>query len=167
MKSIITPYLLLLVILLFLRCTTTVQQGEWKTITFMDCANILHRVTLCVTGAQYDSETGYMKVEGRIKNLLRQERRFNLRNWVFRLSERGRYLKAKSVGLPVVPLQPKRRDGTSREESFTLVFKLKPHGYYSKVTIDYADQFFMTGKINKIVLSVPLQVSSGKVTSRG
>lgn len=167
MKSIITPVLLLPILFSIFSCSSTVQQGTWKTIMFMDCSNRLHHVTLCVTGAQYDRETGYLKVEGRIKNLLDEHRRFDLRNWVFRLDEHGRYLKAKSVGLPVVMLEPKRNNRIPPEEPFAMVFKLQPSGYHSSETIYYADQFSLTGKINRIILSVSLTVTSGKVTARG
>lgn len=167
MKSIITPVLLLPLLFSIFSCSSSVQQGTWKKIMFMDCNNRLYHVTLCLTGAQYDSKTGYMKVEGRIKNLLTEERRFDLRNWVIPLDGHGRYLKARSVGLPVVMLEPKRNNGTSSEESFAMVFKLQPSGYHSSETIYYADQFSLTGKINKIILSVSLKVTNGTVSARG
>jgi hypothetical protein len=167
MRSFITPVLLLPILCSIFGCASTVQQGTWRKIMFMDCNNRLYHVTLCLTGAQYDSETGYLKVEGRIKNLLTEERRFDLRNWVFPLDGHGRYLKARSVGLPVIMLEPKRDNRTSPEESFTMVFKLQPSGYHNNETIYYADQFSLTGKINKIILSVSLKVTNGTVTARG
>jgi hypothetical protein len=133
----------------------------------MDCENKVYRVDLCINDALYDESTGYLRVEGQVRNRLREKRQFNLRNWVYRLKEKGHYLKAKSVGLPVVLLPPVRSNGSAYEEKFTLVFKIGPSKSLSDLIIDYADQFNLTGKVNKIIMTVPLHVSRGTVTARG
>jgi hypothetical protein len=86
---------------------------------------------------------------------------------MYPLDEKGKYLKAKSVGLPVVPLQPKRQNGYPREETFTLLFKIGSNKPLSEVIIDYTVQFYLTGKINKKIMSVPLKIVKGTVTARG
>lgn len=168
MKSHIAPSALFsALVVLHLSCSTTTRQYTWKTVTFMDCDNKTFKVDLRINDALYDDQSGYLRVDGQVKNRLPKACRFNLRNWVYVLGEKGKYLKAQSVGLPVVPLQAAGRDGSSREESFTLVFKIGPRKLLSNLTIAYADQFFMTGKVNKIVLSLPLNAKKGTVTHRG
>ncbi|MBN1757038.1 MAG: hypothetical protein JW863_01900 [Chitinispirillaceae bacterium] len=156
-----------ILLLLFITCSETVQQGVWKTITFMDCENVTHKVAIMLSDARYDSNTGFLRVEGAVKNRMKEYRLFNVRNWVYRLNEKGEFLKPQSVGLPTIPLQAMKSDGTSREEKFILIYHIGPEASISNVILDYADQFFMTGQINKIILSIPLDVHRGAVTSRG
>jgi|GEM_PF-3658979 len=153
--------------LLCLLCSQEAAQGVWKSVTFMDCDNITHNITIRLTDALYDSESGYLKVIGAVKNNMREQRFFNVRNWVYRLDEQGRYLKAQSVGLPSILLAAMENDGSSREEEFTMIFKIGANEPISRIVLDYADQFFMTGKVNRIILSVPLHVTRAKVSSRG
>ncbi|MBN1306283.1 MAG: hypothetical protein JXA18_00090, partial [Chitinispirillaceae bacterium] len=154
--------------LLLFSCSGEVQQGVWKTITFMDVENVTHKVGIRLTNAVYDSRTGFLKVDGELKNKMKEKRLFNVRNWVYRLNlEEGKYLKPQSVGLPSIPLQAMKDDGTSWVEKFTLIYNVGPGKSTAGVVLDYADQFFMTGQINNIVISVPLHIESGSVTSRG
>ena len=153
---------------LLFHCSEEVKQGAWKTITFMDVDNVTHKISIRLTKAVYDGQTGFLKVDGEIKNKMKKYRLFNVRNWVYRLNiDKGKYLKSQSVGLPSIPLQAMKGDGTSRVEKFTLIFNVGPNKSTANVILDYADQFFMTGKINKIIISVPLQIERGPVTSRG
>ena len=155
-------------VLLLLDCSEEVKQGVWKTITFMDVENVTHKVGIRLTNAIYDGQTGFLKVEGEIKNKMKEYRLFNVRNWVYRLNlEEGKYLKPQSVGLPSIPLQAMKNDGTSRVEKFILIYNVGPDKSTANVILDYADHFFMTGQINKIIISVPLQIERGSVTSRG
>lgn len=160
-------FFLLVTALLCLVCSQESAQGVWKSVTFMDCDNITHNITIRLTDALYDSESGYLKVVGAVKNNMPQERLFNVRNWVYRLDEQGRYLKAQSVGLPSILLPAAEKNGPSRDEEFTIIFKIGPNASTSNIVLDYADQFFMTGKVNRIILSVPLHVTRAKVSSRG
>ncbi len=149
-------------------CSKETRQGVWKTITFMDVENVTHRVDIRLNKAIYDRKTGFLRVEGEIRNKMKEQRLFNVRNWVYRLNlQEGRYLKPQSVGLPSIPLQPMKDDGSSRIEKFVLIYNIGPHQSTGDVILDYADHFFMTGKINKIVISVILRVEEGPVTSRG
>ncbi len=148
-------------------CTETAQQGAWKKITFMDCDNVTHKVAIRLSDARYDAETGFLRVEGAVRNRMKEYRLFNVRNWVYRLNDKGEFLKPQSVGLPSLPLQAMKADGTSREETFVLIYHIGGSKAVSRIVLDYADQFFMTGQINKIILSVPLAVEQGTVSSRG
>jgi hypothetical protein len=150
-----------------LSCSESVKQGEWKTITFMDCENVTHKVSIKLTDAKYDTETGFLRVGGVVKNRLKVYRLFNVRNWVYRLNENGEFLKPQSVGLPSIPLQAMKDDGSAREEVFVLLYHIGTGASTSNIILDYADQFFMTGQINKIILTIPLEVTRGQVTSRG
>jgi hypothetical protein len=133
----------------------------------MDVKNITHKVTVKLTNAVFDDQSRYLKVEGFIRNRMNENRQFDLRNWVFRLDEQGHFLKPKTPGLPVVQLTAINKDGSSREESFTLIYKIEHPGPLTNVTIEYADQFTMTGQINRIIVSVPIHFTSGTVSSRG
>ncbi len=149
-------------------CSGPSNPAEGKTITFMDCDNVTHKVDIRLESAIYDNESGFMKVQGVVRNRMKDDRLFNVRNWVYHIDpEKGEYLKPLSVGLPKIPLKAVDSRGKSREEPFTLIYKIGPDARLSSVVLDYADQFFMTGKINRIIISLPLQVSGGKVTSRG
>jgi hypothetical protein len=164
------PLFRLLFIALFfvpLFCSETVQQGAWKNSTFMDCDNVTHKIAIRLSDARYDSETGFLRVEGAVRNRMKEYRLFNVRNWVYRLNDKGEYLKPQSVGLPSLPLQAMKADGTSREESFVLIYHIGSNASIRNIILDYADQFFMTGQVNKIILSIPLEVQRGTVSSRG
>ena len=164
----ILPIVLFSTALLLLNCSEDVRQGVWKTITFMDVENVTHKVGIRLTNAVYDGQSGFLKVDGEVRNKMKEYRLFNVRNWVYRLNlEEGKYLKPQSVGLPSIPLQAMKDDGTSHIEKFTLIYNVGPNISTANVILDYADQFFMTGQINKIILSVPLQIERGSVTSRG
>ena len=152
---------------LILNCSETVRQGVWKTISFMDCDNKTHKVAIRISDALYDDSSGFLRVEGAVKNRLKEFRLFNVRNWVFRLDQKGTFLKPQSVGLPSLPLKAMNTDGSSYEEKFILIYHIGPGITVSDIILDYADQFFMTGQINRIILSVPLKVKKGPVTSRG
>jgi hypothetical protein len=168
MNSRLSSAVVLTATLLFFGCSGEIRQGVWKTIVFMDVENVTHKVGIRLTRAVYDNASGYLRVEGEVRNRMKEYRLFNVRNWVYRLDlEEGKYLKPQSVGLPSIPLQAKKNDGTSHVEKFILVYKIGPNESATGIVLDYADQFFMTGQINKIILSVPLQVERGTVTSRG
>lgn len=154
-------------LILFLTCSENARQGVWKTISFMDCENQTHKVSIKLSSASYDAATGFLRVDGAVKNRLKEYRLFNVRNWVYRLNEKGTFLKPRSVGLPSLPLKAMKADGTSYPENFILIYQIGPDLAVSNIILDYADQFFMTGQINRIILSIPLIVESGTVTSRG
>ncbi|MBN1577913.1 MAG: hypothetical protein JW913_15240 [Chitinispirillaceae bacterium] len=166
-SRILSTAFLLTSVLLHFSCTESLKQGVWSTVTFMDCDNVTHKVSIRLTAAKYDNRTGYLRVDGEVKNKMKENRLFNVRNWVYHLNlEEGKYLKPLSVGLPSIPLQAMKDNGSSRVEKFTLVYKIGTNAS-TTIILDYADQFFMTGKINRIIISVPLLVERGTVTSRG
>jgi len=153
--------------ILLCSCSETAQQGEWKKLSFMDCNNVTHNVIIKLSNATFDDQSRFLKIEGTVKNNMKEYRLFNVRDWVIRLDDPGTYLKPLSVGLPSLPLAAMKPDGTSREEKFILVYKIEHPGTLTEITLDYADQFFMTGQINRIIISVPMHVSSGTVSYRG
>jgi hypothetical protein len=61
-------------------------------------------------------------------------------------------------------VQPKER---AREENFELIYRIDQAGDLREITLDYADQFMMTGQINRLLVSVTLHVTSGIVSYRG
>ena len=148
-------------------CSKKVEQGEWANLIFIDYKNIIHKVSVKLTNAVFDDQSRYLKIEGSVKNRMNEYQLFDLRNRVYRLDEHGHFLKPKSVGLPVIPLAAIKPDGSSKEESFTLIYKIEQAGTLMTTNLDYVDQFTLTGQINKIVISIPLRITSGTVTSRG
>jgi hypothetical protein len=133
----------------------------------MDVRNVTFKVSVKLTNAVFDNESRFLKVDGIVKNRMNEYREFNIRNWVYRLNDNGMFLKPRSVGLPVVPLAAVNPKGPAREETFELIYRIDQPGGVFDVTLDYADQFMMTGQINRIISSVKLRVTSGTVSYRG
>lgn len=152
---------------IILHCSKPVKQGDWIDITFMDVRNVTFKVSVKLTGAVFDNESRFLKVSGIVKNRMPEYREFNIRNWVYRLNDSGMFLKPRSVGLPVVPLTATNPKSSAREETFELIYRIDQPGGLWDITLDYADQFMMTGKINRIIASVKLHVTSGTVSYRG
>jgi hypothetical protein len=148
-------------------CSKPVKQGDWIDITFMDVRNVTFKVSVKLTSAIFDSESRFLKVSGIVKNRMSEYREFNIRNWVYRLNDSGMFLKPRSVGLPVIPLTAAKPNVPAREETFELIYRIDQPGSLWEITLDYADQFMMTGKINRIISSVKLHVTSGTVSYRG
>jgi hypothetical protein len=61
-------------------CSPVTQQYTWKTVTFMDHQNKVFLVSLRIDDAHYDELSGYLRVDGRIKNRSREKRNFDLHN---------------------------------------------------------------------------------------
>jgi hypothetical protein len=133
----------------------------------MDVRNITFKVSVKLTGAVFDNDTRFLKVEGIVKNRMNEYREFNIRNWIYRLDNNGTFLKPRSVGLPVVPLAAVKPKEQAREETFELIYRIDQPGDLRNITLDYADQFMMTGQINRMLVSVTLRVNSGTVSYRG
>ena len=148
-------------------CAKPVKQGDWIDITFMDVRNVTFKVSVKLTGAVFDNESRFLKVNGIVKNRMNEYREFNIRNWVYRLNDDGMFLKPRSVGLPVVPLAATNPNSSAREETFELIYRIDQPGSLWDITLDYADQFMMTGKISRIIASVQLRVTTGTVSYRG
>ncbi|HEX2958782.1 MAG TPA: hypothetical protein VHO70_18250 [Chitinispirillaceae bacterium] len=148
-------------------CSKPIKQGDWIDITFMDVRNVTFKVSVKLTGAVFDNESRFLRVNGVVKNRMNEYREFNIRNWVYRINDSGMFLKPHSVGLPVVPLAAANPKVSVREETFELIYRIDQPGTLSEITLVYADQFMMTGKINKTLASVKLQVTSGTVSYRG
>lgn len=155
------------VVIFCVGCSKPAKQGEWQNITFMDCRNITHKVSIKLTSAVLDEQTHLLKVEGAAKNLMDKYQLFNVRNWVYKLDDNGRFLKPRSIGLASIPMIAMNSKGWSREEPFTLIYEIGHSVNLTDITLFYADQFMLTGQINKIVIAVPLHVTSGIVTHRG
>ncbi len=148
-------------------CSKPVKQGDWIEITYMDVRNVTFKVSVKLTGAVFDMESRFLKVNGVVKNRMNEYREFNIRNWVYRLNDSGMFLKPRSVGLPVVPLAATNPKSPAREETFELIYRIDQPGSLWDITLDYADQFMMTGQINRMITSVKLHVSNGTVSYRG